>query len=467
MRKLVIIGLSLILAMTSCSKDENIKKVIKVKTIQIVPSSLSIVEEQTKELTVSILPKDATNQSIIWKSSDESIATISDKGILKAIKEGNATITASTSNDIKTTCQVAVSAKAIEVETIQLSFTEFGLYEGNTKAITAKILPENATDKTIKWTSSDPSIASIDDTGIITGISAGSVTIKATSGDGKAESICTGKILKTVDVTGINFIYPCTELYVGNKKYIVRDILPKEATNQDLKWSSSDDKLATVDYDGVVTAVAVGTVTITATAHNGINQSTDIEIKEVKTGSGFRISPTVTVCPLSSKYVHIYVSINHFIDSEKDMKVTWECSDPTKVKLEYNANPVFAKPYPYLTLTEQALNGDQVTVTATREDGLQSKCIVTVNRDEDYHRVSSVTGLPSMTMQVGDEDEFWCNVSPYSATNQALVYFNTDSTIASISKEGKVKALKAGECIITAWSVDCGRYVETIIKVSE
>ena len=145
-------------------------------------------------MSASVSPEDATDKTVTWSSSDPAIATVGDSGKLTAIKKGSAVITAK-AGDKKAECKVTVSQKTIPVESIKINKTELSLVEGETFTLSATITPEDATDKTVTWSSSDPAIATVGDFGKVTAIKKGSAVITAKAGDKKAE--CTISVLAT------------------------------------------------------------------------------------------------------------------------------------------------------------------------------------------------------------------------------------------------------------------------------
>lgn len=160
------------------------KRIIPVTSISLNKTSIELVEGESETLIATVKPDDATEKTITWASSTESIATVQG-GKVTAVKEGEATITAK-AGDKSIECSVKVTPKVIAVESIELNKYEITLKEGETETLVATVKPDNATDKTISWSTSDANIASIDLSGKITGIKVGSVTVTAKAGDKSA-----------------------------------------------------------------------------------------------------------------------------------------------------------------------------------------------------------------------------------------------------------------------------------------
>ena len=161
-------------------------------------------------------------------------------------------------------------APTVPVSGIEISPTSIELEEGMNTTLTATILPANATDTTFSWSSVNDTIASVDADGVVTAIKPGTATIVATTTDGglTAESVIT-VTAKTVSVTGIEVSPASIEVEEGMNTTLTATILPANATDPSFSWSSVNDTIASVDSEGVVTAIKPGTATIIATSTDG------------------------------------------------------------------------------------------------------------------------------------------------------------------------------------------------------
>ena len=144
----------------------------------------------TETLTATVSPDNATDKTVTWSSSDKSVATVSSSGKVTAVKAGTAKITAK-AGDKTATCTVTVSEKVIAVTSIKLDKSTLSLTEGETAALTATVSPDNATDKTVTWSSSDKSIATVSSSGKVTAVKAGTAKITAKAGDKTATCLVT------------------------------------------------------------------------------------------------------------------------------------------------------------------------------------------------------------------------------------------------------------------------------------
>lgn len=162
-----------------------------ITSINFTQGNISIKKGSKQKLVLVIKPSSLSTSKLTWTSSDESIATVDSNGVITGIKNGKVIITVTSSNGISSTCVVNIVDEAIKANKIVLSPDSLSLSAGTMEQLVAKIEPENATERELIWSSSDPSIATVDSSGRITGIKAGTVTITAKTLDGKTKASIT------------------------------------------------------------------------------------------------------------------------------------------------------------------------------------------------------------------------------------------------------------------------------------
>lgn len=153
---------------------------VEVSSVSLNTATIEMVEGETFSLVATVLPKDAEYDGVTWASSNASVASVN-SGTVTALKEGTATITASAGGK-SATCSVKVSAKIIAVTSISLDKASLSIQVGDTETLTATIQPDNATDKTMTWSSSDESVAKVAD-GKVTALNAGQAKVTTTVGN--------------------------------------------------------------------------------------------------------------------------------------------------------------------------------------------------------------------------------------------------------------------------------------------
>lgn len=219
---------------------------------------------ETLQLYAGVAPENTTDKTIVWRSSDEGVATVSPDGLVTGVSVGKATITA-TCGEVYAACEIPVLP--ILAHSISLNVDNARIALGETLQLSATILPENTTDKTVEWSSWIERVATVSSDGLVTGVSEGSTTITAKCGQLYAYchvAVC--EIMAYVEEIVLNPVSVVDN--VGNTFKISAIVLPEDATNKSLRWSSSNYDVATVE-DGIVSLLKEGSAIITAEACDG------------------------------------------------------------------------------------------------------------------------------------------------------------------------------------------------------
>ncbi len=253
-------------------------------------TTLALTVNATGQLTATVAPATATNKNVTWASSNTAIATVDTNGLVTAKAVGSATITVTTADGGKTaTCAVTVTEANVPVQSLSLSPASANVDLSSAGVqLTPTFTPDNATNKNVTWQSSNTGVATVSATGFVTPVAAGSATITATTADGGKTATCVVTVTDTssIAVTGINLSPPTLTLAEGDTGQLTANVLPANATNRAVNWSSSDPAIATVDSNGQVSAVTAGSVTITATtADGGKTSSCQVTVTAAETSS--------------------------------------------------------------------------------------------------------------------------------------------------------------------------------------
>jgi len=260
---------------------------ISVTSVSLSQSSLNMKEGETKQLTVSVYPSNATNKNVNWSSSDNSVAVVSSNGLVTAKSAGTATITcrAADGSGKYTTCKVTVEDANVYVTSITLNKTSASLYVGETTQLNASVSPSTATNKSVSWTSDDTSVATVSSSGVVTAKSVGNATItcKATDGSGE-KATCSISVKETVKPTSITLDKAKASITEGETLQLTAMIAPSDATDKSITWISDNTAVATVDDKGLVTAITAGTVNIIVSTSNNLAAVCTITVKEKNIG---------------------------------------------------------------------------------------------------------------------------------------------------------------------------------------
>ncbi len=216
---------------------------------------------------IKVIAKTGGKQyKLSYKSHNPNIAIADYQGNVRAINEGNAIIEITNNlNDQVLTFSVIVIKKEVLVTEIKLSSQKVSIGEDETIKLTATIIPNNATNKELVWTSSNKNIATVEN-GIIRGIAKGTTIITAKTSDEKIVTTCSVNVLRRV--TGIALDEQNILMYVGDEKTIKTTIIPSDASNKSVVWSSSNESVVSVK-SGKIKALKEGTATIKAITVDG------------------------------------------------------------------------------------------------------------------------------------------------------------------------------------------------------
>lgn len=223
------------------------------------------------QLNATTVPEKVDNPTITWRSSDENIAKVSTTGLVTPLTAGTAIITAEASNGVSGKYEVTIKEKAVESVVIE-NGEKVDLLLSDSVALLGVVLPEDASFPEITWSTSDSSVATVSEEGVVTAVGCGSATITATVSSGlfdDTEVEVTEIVAERIDVQGESSIY------IGAETDLVAVFSPVDTTVQNVEWISSDASVASIDENGHVSAHGVGAVTITAL---GKDVSTDYSL---------------------------------------------------------------------------------------------------------------------------------------------------------------------------------------------
>ena len=313
----------------------------------------------TLSLTATVLPEDASDKGISWASDNTAVATVDDNGLVTAVGNGKANITVTTADQGKTaSCAITVAQK---VSGISLDKSEYAFDAiGESITLSATVLPDNAANKNVEWSSDNTAVATVDNAGKVTAVGAGSANITVTTADQGKTASCT--ITVAQKVTGISLDKSeYTFDTIGETITLVAGILPENAANKNVSWSSDNTSVATVDNNGKVKAIGNGKANITVTtADQGKTASCAITVAQKVTGVSLdRTSATI----LEGENIVLTPTVAPANAANKN--VVWTTSDAGVATVSGG--------------TVTGVSAGSATITATTSDGgFTAQCSVTV-----------------------------------------------------------------------------------------
>lgn len=250
----------------------------------------TMLKGDTDTLTATVLPNDATDKTVSWSSSKPSVVTVDSRGNISAVGGGSATITAKAGTQTDTiTISVRVPITRFELAAEDQNPT---ILRGakNAKTLKTIIGPEDATDdRTIEWTSSDSTIATVDSTGKVTGLKEGTATITGTLTSTGA-TVTSNVTIEVIELTGIKVELEDEDVLKGRDYQVIVTPIPENSTEfENIEYTSSDEDIFIVSSDGIITGVKKGTATLTVTVKgpnpNGraaaITEEIEVHVREI------------------------------------------------------------------------------------------------------------------------------------------------------------------------------------------
>ena len=361
------------LALFSCGPDEPDNNgptgptTVAVTGVTLNKTSLTLVEGGSEVLTATIAPSNATNKSVNWKSSDAAVASVDVTGNVFALKAGTATITVTTTDGSKTaTCSVTVTPKTVSVSEVTLDKAELEITEGESAQLNATVKPDDASDKSVEWTSSDAKVATVDAAGKVTTVGAGTATITVkTKNGGKTTNCVITVIPKVIPIEGVAIEPETLEITEGETFQLKATVNP-EGADQEVEWASQNSLVATVDESGLVTAIASGEtrIIVRSKADTDIQGYCELTVKKDVSLKGISLNMSnMNINVGGIKTLSVICTPTYAANQE----VTWVTSDPLTVSVMGGK---------VLGLMEGT-----ATITATSvEGGFTAECLVTVSK---------------------------------------------------------------------------------------
>lgn len=470
---------------------------IPVTGISVSPTSTSVGVGGTVDLTATITPNNATDKAVTWTSSDETKATVSSSGVVTGVAAGDVTITATAHGDnTKTaTCTITVTAK-VPVTSVSLNKSSTDIYIGSTETLEATVSPNDATIKTISWESSNNSIATVEN-GVVTAVAVGTTTITAKSTDDPTKSASCAVTVSPIAVTGVTLNKTSIRLLKDATETLTATVSPANATNKTVTWTSSNEDVATVTSEGVVTAKAVGTATITVTTEDGSKTATctvkvtdgSIDLTESGTitfntfsqdllGGSYASSTRNCNLTASDGNVYIWKEVNGIYQSGGwQLKASTGVATSPSIKSDYGFTISTTKKTNNVIISD-GTNSGQNSLTTTK-----TNATITIMGDGTYAVFTAITITPlkptrSVTFPDGDQE---ITVDGSTITKTATVspmgtvtYSSSNTAVATVnSTTGEVTAVKGGSAVITAtvaadddYRESTGSYTVTVNKAA-
>lgn len=467
----------------------------------------------TTRFISTILPANASNKVVSWKSSDPSVAIVSSTGLVTGTGPGTAVITVTTAEGSKTDIAL-IRAANIPVTGVVIDSATATVGVNNTKKLTATVSPVNATNKAISWSSSDTTIIKVAANGLLTGKAPGTATITVTTQDGSKTASITATS-SNILLNSVTLSKAVLTLGKGDTATIKATVLPANASSPLVGWKSTDTTIATVNSAGFITALKVGSAIIIATAVDSGHVSDSLPLTVIDPGScgllvnnGFEsgfvnwIRSSADAAYITDSVPLVHAGLKAIvIAGQNSPSINYTAPIPVGAGMEIvfsawgkiggSPNPGNASqllmPYwagigiDYLDSAGNKLSGESnqlqvypavapaVTpssytkfnvITRVAPAGTASVAIWAAKAGPGYFflddfcitlNVASVSlDTDSVTLLTGASRQINATVLPANATDRSLTWASTNTSVATVSATGLVSAIAPGNARIIA-----------------
>lgn len=391
-------------------------------------ATTTIEVSKTETIEYVLNPTNATT-TVSWKSLDTTIATVNSRGVVTAVAPGKTHIIATTSEGYSAMCSIVVTQAA---SGIKLDVYDLTLGVGDVYHVLAMPTPTGSTETNLTWTSKDPKIATVTDSGKVTGVSAGQTIILIKTKSGKVEYLY---VTVKENLKGMKLNYS-TRTVTKNSTFTLKpEFTPASPTNKKVTWRSSNTKVASVSNTGVVKGLQGGTAIIYCTTEDG----------------GYVATCIVTVRELATSITLNKSSYRIGIGKSYQLKAVVKSNTATKQVLRWtSSNTSVATVNSKGVITAKRMGKCTIRVKATDGSGAQDTCTIYVVRAATSIRLDKVV----TTVVVGRSVKLNATIRPTNATFKTPTWSSSNKDVALVDSTGRVTGIKAGVTTIKALTKD-------------
>ncbi len=403
--------------------------------LELKPKNMTVSIGGSNQIETIISPEGA-NSDITYESMDSNIAMVSSLGVVTGIKEGTTKILATTVNGIEDFITVKVTSDIVKVKGINITNKNMTMNVGDSKKLTYKINPSNATNQGVKISTNNGEIIRIDGNKIIA-IKSGEakVTVETIDGGYKDTSkVIVNKVSKIIDEKDINLSKNNVDIIVGGTDKINANVIPSNATYTSLLWNSIDSSIATVS-DGLIVGKGIGkTDVIVTSVYKSISKKISVTVREQEVQS----------ISLDKKNANITVGDELVLvktvtpSNATNKNVTWTSSNPNVATVDNGL--------------VKALSVGTTIITVKTNNNKTALC--TINVIENRVPVSEITlDKQVINTEVNDQIYITATITPDNATNKKVIWESSNPSVATVS-DGVVEIIGVGKTTIKASTVN-------------
>lgn len=430
-------------------------------------TSKDLVAGEESGLYVSFVPSDATDKS--FNVSIDNNCVKYESGILKAISKGTSVVTVTSNYDssIKKTVTINVSAKPLpEVSEIVLNEEETTLdtSERSSLQLSVSYIPAGSSvpANQLTWYSSSDAIATVSSTGLVTAVGNGDVTITVqVNGKPTVKDTCLIHVTNSIPVTGVSLDAHLLDMNVGDSETLTYVISPSDATNKNVTFSSSNQKVATVDATGLVNAIGNGSATITVTTVDGVKTDECVVNVTTPVNDIYLSQSSIAIYTGSTSELSVYFDP----DTTSNKAVTWTSEDEDTVAIS-----VIDESKVSLIALKASASPIGIKCTSDEDSSIYKYCYVTV---VDVSATSVVISSEKNVIYFGETAKININIAPEQAKSNAYEYIVSEpgkvaiindeiSPLATGTVTIKVKMLDENEVTSNTLTFELRKYVTSV-----
>ena len=405
--------------------------------------------EQTQTI-LAFTPEDATLQAVSYTSDNEKIASVDEKGLITAHAKGQTAIRVMTEDGTKRVSYVNITVVQLpEAVTIEETVPLI-LNVGDAHALKAAVAPDSASDKKVLWSSSDESVAKVNASGQVTA-----------TGQGQCEILCVSQAREQVRTTlpvivvqlakNLSFVSEKATLLAGQRALLRYVLEPLDVTNGEVAFTSSDEAVASVDENGIVTALSDGTASITVAAQDGSGKKDSLELTVARKPERVTIHEQGPLTLATGRKTQVTAEV--WPQDSENRKIAWASTDETVATVSVEG----------IISGKTAGECDIVAVSQSAPEVMDVIHLVVRQRLKSVRFASG-----KETVRAGESIRTQVILEPEDVPPTELLYSSRDESVALVDQSGVVTGVAPGRTIIRAQAQDgSGRYGQMTVTVLE
>ena len=416
-------------------------------TITFSVESVMVAVGKSVAVRPAVKPYAANKKGVTYTTSDASIATVDTKGNVKGVSQGECQMIATSKYDPSVSQSVPVRV-IVPVKTLTVTADSATLFVNSTLALSVAYEPADATVQNATFESSNESVATVSAQGVVAGIKRGSAKITVRSEDGYAKAVVALTVTQAAE--SIEITPETAQAAAGRKVQLKASVLPDDASDKTVTWTSADENVATVNAKGQATIVSVGETQITATSNSNPTVTASVPVRGLELAQGVAFDNT-QYSVLINQTTQLYVTVQP--ESTTDKSVTYTVKNKKIATVDENG-------------LVTGLKGGKTVVYANTADGSKKRAAATIEV------IVPVTGVSykykDVRVGAGNRASFTASIEPSGASDKSMTWVSSDEGIATVTgttNRFTVKGRRWGRCKITGTTTDGGFTVEIYVDV--